>query len=189
MIRSLIFRITLLLTAGLVLVFGIAFSAGVRAVGLYSPDLQVIPFGYQYQHRPLTGIVYEFYRGHGLAKITVLFRGKRHGPEIHWYDNGQRWIERHYRDGLETGIHRAWYPDGSVKFLKSFSNEGVPHGEFYAWHSNGRLAEYTRFVNGQEIATKSWTGGGKPFYNYIWRNGKRVGLQGDTYCEPRKVVN
>jgi hypothetical protein len=189
LIRGSVFRAISVLFIFVIVFAGSAFLSGVRVVGLYSPDLQVIPFGYQYQGHPLTGFVYELYPGYRLAKLTVLFRGKRQGPEIHWYENGQRWIERHYRNGLEVGIHRAWYPDGEVKFLKTFSDQGLPHGEFYAWHNNGKLAEYVRFDQGKEVATKSWTGGGKPFYNYILRDGHRVGLQGDTFCEPRKVAN
>lgn len=170
------------------------FLAAILVVAIYSPirfvsendrALALAPFGYTYQAKPFTGIVYNISRQWRPLRLTFVSDGKLNGADIHWYDNGQRSIERHYAAGMESGEHKAWFQDGAVKFFKTFV-AGVPHGEFYEWHSNGQLAQYVLFDHGKELAAKSWTAGGKPFYNYVWDENFRIGLQGDRFCSPRK---
>lgn len=156
------------------------------AVPQASPELEVTPLGYRYRGRPFTGLTYVLYPSRLPAKLAFFRSGKRQGPEIHWYRNGQRWMERHYDEGLEVGTHKVWYPDGAVKSLKQFS-QGMPHGDFLDWHSNGVPALFIHYEKGTEVTAKSWTAGGKPFYNYLWREGRRVGLEGDAFCSPGTI--
>ncbi len=156
-----------------------------RFVRINSPKLALAPFGYTYNGHASTGLVYDLSEEFRLSQITSILRGKKHGLEIFWHDNGLRSVEGHFDQGLESGSHKAWYPDGSVKSFKSF-RDGVAHGEFFDWHTNGQLSQYVLFDQGREVAAKSWTPNGKPFYNYVWQNKTPVGLQGDTYCSPRK---
>ncbi len=181
------FFLFLIITSSITITAAI-WSLNVQVAEWNSPDLRRIPLGYEYKSKPLTGLVYEFYPGKKLAKLGFLYKGKRQGPEIYWYNNGQRWVERHYQAGLDEGIHKVWYADGKVKSLKHFI-KGVPHGEFYEWHDNGNIAQFIEYDHGKEIVAKSWTGGGKPFYNYVWRDGTRIGLEGDTYCSPKRLNN
>ena len=161
------------------------FFAPVRLVKEGAKGLTLAAFGYSFGEKQFSGVVYDTHQDSQLARITFLLHGKRHGPELQWYANGQRFIERYYRQGLEVGTHKAWYEDGSVKFLKNF-HAGLPHGEFYDWHPNGQLAQFVVFENGKEVAAKSWTAGGKPFYNYVWHGEQTIGLRGDTFCSPLK---
>jgi len=154
----------------------------VRCVNLNSKKLSVIPYGFQYDQEPFTGIVYSW-EGDHLASLVFVLNGLRHGPDIQWYANGQRFIERHYDFGVESGQHKAWYENGNVRSLKSFEN-GMAHGEFFEWHSNGQASQFIVYDHGKEVAAKSWTAGGKPFYNYVWLNGSRIGLEGDRFCLP-----
>lgn len=169
------------------LIFGLGMAyAKSFCVPQSSPELQVTPEGYTYRGKPFGGIIYILRDNFWPTKIALFYQGKRHGAEIHWYPNGQRWIERQYEEGREKGTHMAWYPDGSVKYIKHF-HQGKPHGDFMDWHSNGTLSQFVRYEHGREIAAKSWTAGGKPFYNYTWRNGERVGIEGDSFCSPRSI--
>jgi len=157
-----------------------------RVVNERSPYLRLAPFGFSYQGAPLTGMIYGFHDAWRVSRFTMLKQGKLHGVDQQWYLNSQQSIERHYEDGLEVGVHKAWYEDGKVRFLKNFV-KGVAHGEFYEWHENGQLAQFVIYDFGREVAAKSWTAGGKPFYNYVWDKQKPIGLRGDTYCSPRKI--
>lgn len=166
--------------------FGAAYLywAPVRFVEDGSSSLKLAPDGYTYQGKIFSGFIYKL-KGFQLMRLAFVEHGQRHGPDIQWYGNGQRFIERHYSHGLESGIHRAWFQDGRPMYLKSFET-GKPQGEFYEWHANGQLAQFILFSEGKEIAAKSWTAGGKPFYNYVWSGEKPLGMQGDRFCTPTK---
>lgn len=157
----------------------------VHFVPAESSQLSTTAFGYDYRGQPLSGVVYQGHLWKDLSRITVLWEGKRYGPEILWYGNGQRFVERHFNAGLEVGRHLEWFPDGRVRSLKSFEN-GLPSGEFFEWHPNGQLAQYIKYDNGREIVAKTWTSGGKPFYNYVWKDNRKIGLEGDRFCSPQK---
>lgn len=146
--------------------------------------LSLTALGFNYQGQGFTGIVFDTFGGFQLSKLIVIVRGERHGPDLQWFSSGQRFVERHYRNGMESGIHKAWFENGAVRFFKTFK-DGVPDGEFFEWHANGQLAQYVLYRNGQEIAAKSWTAGGKPFYNYVYHEARPIGLQGDTFCAPK----
>jgi hypothetical protein len=156
-----------------------------RIVNQNSPNLALAAFGYSYQGAPLTGLVLDFVSWHQLRKFVFVFEGTLHGPEITWYDNGQRWTERHYYFGQEHGVQKAWYPNGQAESLKNFDH-GVAEGDFFGWYQNGILSQYVKYENGREIVAKTWTGGGKPFYNYVWNGNNRIGLQGDRFCSQPK---
>ncbi len=157
----------------------------IRIVNEDSIQLKMSAFGYTYNRKPFTGFVYKINQNFQPKKITFLLNGNRHGPEILWYQSGHKFIERHFKNGLESNSHKAWYENGQIKFFKTFQN-GLAEGEFFQWHTNGQLAEWILFKNGIEKAAKSWTFNGKPFYNYIWSDNQRVGLLGDQFCSPRK---
>jgi len=156
-----------------------------RLISRSSSDLKLSPGGFTYKNGPFTGIVYETTSWIKVKSISFLWKGLLHGPEIHWHKDGQRWIERQYYKGKEHGIQKSWYPNGKVMSIKQFDH-GIAEGDFFDWHPNGQLEQFIRYNNGIEVAAKSWTSKGKPFYNYTWRNGERIGLQGDRFCSIKR---
>lgn len=164
------------------LLSAIVWFTNIRVVDVDSKSLSVVPNGFHFLQEPFSGAVYSW-QGNHLSSLVFVVNGLRHGPDLQWYANGQRFIERHYEFGNESGLHKAWYEDGQVRSLKSFKN-GLAHGEFFEWHSNGQPSQLIVYENGKEVAAKSWTAGGKPFYNYVWYNGSRIGLEGDRFCLP-----
>ena len=156
----------------------------VRLIAADSQELALAHLGFRYNQEPFTGAVYSFANKKLLALVFV-WKGLRHGPDIQWYENGKRFVERHYRYGIEFGVHKSWHEDGSAKSLRSFE-AGAPHGEYFEWHKNGHPSQLIVFNHGKEVVAKSWTSGGKPFYNYVWRDGSRIGLEGDRFCSPLK---
>lgn len=156
-----------------------------KVVSLSSSRISMSAFGYLYDQKPFSGLIYQKRAGFGLSRLLSIKEGLRHGFDYQWYDNGQMFIERHYVGGFEDGEHKAWYEDGSVRSYKVFKN-GLANGDFFEWHSNGKLAQYIRYKDGTELAAKSWTSGGKPFYNYVWKQEETVGIRGDRFCSPPK---
>ena len=76
-----------------------------------------------------------------------------------------------------------WYEDGSVKSLRTYI-DGVIDGEMWTWHPNGNLADFNLYDHGKEITHKSWVFDGTPFYNYVYQDGKKVGMLGGEFCRP-----
>jgi antitoxin component YwqK of YwqJK toxin-antitoxin module len=152
---------------------------------LNSKDLSVKAFGFDFKKKPFTGLIYNVNEQKNIDKIIFILNGLRHGSEIHWYENGQRWVERNYKLGLEEGLQKTWYPDGTPFSFKSFK-DGQPNGEFFEWFKDGKISSFVKYVNGTEVVAKTWTGSGKPFYNYTWKNKERIGLLGDRYCTKLK---
>ncbi len=50
--------------------------------------------------------------------------GRRHGLEITWYENGRKWTETPYRDGVPDGLSVRWDPEGKI-LGKTYWNRGV----------------------------------------------------------------
>jgi len=47
--------------------------------------------------------------------------GKRHGPYLSWFDNGQVEMSGSYNEGNKDGIWNYWLKDGSIKEQKVYS--------------------------------------------------------------------
>lgn len=156
----------------------------VRVIDWNSARSKRVPFGVTYEGRPFSGITYQWTKGR-LTKLAFHLHGKRHGGEWQWNIDGQILIERHYHWGQEDGEQLSWYPDGKPRTFKYFS-KGKLEGEAYEWHSTGSLAQVVSYRNGEEWGAKSFTAGGKPFYNYVWHDEKRIGLSGDRFCSVRR---
>tara|TARA_R110000868_G_scaffold411493_3_gene704708 strand:+ start:77379 stop:77801 length:423 start_codon:yes stop_codon:yes gene_type:complete len=50
-------------------------------------------------------------------------QGERHGPFWMWYSNGQMMQALHFKNGLEHGKQKAWFPNGNI-MMKGVSIEG-----------------------------------------------------------------
>lgn len=177
-----------LLLLACVLLAVLAWTENIQVISLSSKDLKVVPKGFLYKNKVFSGLIYDFHSTGMLSALGFAIRGQKHGPEIQWYPSGQRFIQRNFYLGEPAGTHYSWYENGAAQSVKEFSN-GVPNGEFFDWHHNGQLSQFIKYQQGQEISAKSWTSRGKPFYNYVWSNGQRKGLEGDSFCSPTKLTN
>ncbi|MNK01137.1 putative antitoxin YwqK [compost metagenome] len=147
-----------------------------------TPGLRDMADNATFEGHPFTGLIYQFHENSRIYKIKFFFAGLQSFTEHRWYDNGVKWEEIEFKSGKLHGNHRIWYPDGRVKFLKSF-HENLPHGEFWGWHPNGVVSDFQYFEQGQEIAYKSFVSDGKPYYNYVYKDNDRVGMQGGRFCK------
>lgn len=140
--------------------------------------------GYQtlYQGQPFSGVLFDFYENHQVRLVTFFWKGLREGIAYDWYDNGVMLRSQAYLHGQQHGITRMWYPNGQSKYWGQFDHD-LPDGEIWGWHPNGRVSDYNLFRQGKEITHKSWISDGKPYYNYVYQDGKKLGIRGGEFCK------
>lgn len=146
-----------------------------------------IPWETTYNNKPFTGITYKFHPDSwDIYKLQFFWRGKQELTEHRWFKNGVKWQEFEFKNGLRDGVYKSWYKTGKVQTYKTYVKDQV-HGEIWGWHPNGEVSDYHVFAHGEQIVYKSFISDGKPYFNYVYRNGKRVGMQGGDYCKVKKV--
>lgn len=165
----------------------VAVSVSMFTVSETHKDLATVPFGYAFKDRRFNGLVYALHPSGWPSRIQTVVDGKLHGWEIQWYASGIRLVERRYRQGFEHGEQKTWHPDGSPMSWSRYEN-GIRVGESWGWHADGSTSAFSMHQNGVEIAVKSFSHRQKPFNNYIWADGQRVGLRGDRKCDRRIFV-
>ncbi len=149
--------------------------------------LEQTGYGYSQKGKPFSGILLDTYENGRPKHFQMLWQGKFFATEYIWYPDGQRMAERPHKDGLPHGDWKMWYPDGSVKSLRHYK-EGQITGEMWGWHSNGQVSDFNLYENGQEISHKSWIADGTPYYNYVYYQGKKVGMKGGEFCKPLQKI-
>jgi antitoxin component YwqK of YwqJK toxin-antitoxin module len=45
-----------------------------------------------------------------------------HGPATWWYENGQKMLEKNYKDGKLDGLLIMWHENGTEKDRKSYKD-------------------------------------------------------------------
>lgn len=66
----------------------------------------------------------EYYEG-GQLKIEGNYNGneQRHGRWVSYYDNGQKWSESSYKNGVKNGHSITFYPNGNVRYVGEYRND------------------------------------------------------------------
>jgi len=62
--------------------------------------------------------------------------GKRNGPSVRWFPEGQKMYERHYHEGQWHGLVTRWWPNGQKMYVRAYTN-GQRHGQDVTWRSDG----------------------------------------------------
>ncbi|HYX33873.1 MAG TPA: hypothetical protein VE954_12225 [Oligoflexus sp.] len=151
------------------------------------PDLTSVNLQRQWKGQPWTGLVVSFHDNFRPALLSTYLQGQRHGVELSWYHNGHREREQHYRHGRYHGLAQTWYENSRIKTWRSY-HEGLAHGEQWTWGPEGQVLEYNLYQMDQEITHKTWTFDGKPFHNYVYQNGEKVGIMGEPFCKRKKQL-
>lgn len=136
-----------------------------------------------YKRAPFSGILTSFNEVNKTNDISEYLNGKKEGEELKKYLNNTIAEQRYYKKGLKTGIHKAWWEDGSQKFLYHFNNKGEYDGNVKIWYANGQLYKDFNYKKGKESGSqKMWQGDGKLRANFVTKNGERFGLIGLKKC-------
>lgn len=154
-----------------------------RIVNLNHSKVAVAPFGFSYDNRPFSGLVYR-QDSHGqLTRLAFVLRGHLHLWEAQWYNSGQIRELSSYSYGLEHGPQKIWFPNGSPK-AHSVYNQGKRIGESWGWYENGEVKNFALHNEGEEVIIRSFTSTDKPFHNYVHTIDGLIGLRGDRKCDP-----
>ncbi|MEU8292163.1 hypothetical protein [Streptomyces pseudogriseolus] len=76
----------------------------------------------------------------------LLYRGEPFTGEVTEHLQGKLVSLDVYRDGIQDGLSREWYKDGTPR-SEGTVRDGLPRGEFREWHANGVLASRKVFDN------------------------------------------
>ncbi|WP_141731018.1 toxin-antitoxin system YwqK family antitoxin [Oligoflexus tunisiensis] len=151
------------------------------------PDLTAVGLERHWQGKPWTGVVIGFHDNLQPALLATYRHGQQHGWLITWYPNGQREREQGFRQGLYHGVSQSWHETGRIRTWRFYVN-GLADGEQWAWGPEGQVLEYNLYRLDQELAHKTWTFDGKPFHNYVYQNGEKVGIMGEPFCKRKKQL-
>lgn len=159
-----------------------AVSLFLRPISFLDPALEARGIEYVYRGSTFTGFLFERFPSGALHRLTYVWQGKRIYKEIHWYANGQRWAERDYRRGIPHGEFKQWYENGRPKSI-AYYKDGLAEGEMWVWDKHGGVNEFRLSKAGEEVAYKAFTFDQKTYYNYVYRDGERVGVQAGEFCK------
>ena len=94
------------------------------------------------------------------------------GEWICWYENGQMYSKRTYKDGKPEGVWSYWYSHGQMALTGVYKNgererewiswydngqmksnitykDGILEGEYISWYNNGRIELYKTYKGGE----------------------------------------
>ena len=132
---------------------------------------------------PFNGVLQAYYNFEYIKSETIYVNGKKHGVDIHWYENGGKLSERFYSEGFKIGIHKSWWPSGDLKFEYHFNEKGQFHGMVKEWYESGMAFRDFNYKRGKEDGKqRMWKPDGSIKANYEVLNGERFGLIGLKKC-------
>ena len=83
------------------------------------------------------------------------------GKSLKWHENGQKKVERNFKDGKFDGPSNAWYENGQKKW-EANNKDGEADGLVLEWHENGEKFIETNYKDGGIIYRKYWNNKGEP---------------------------
>jgi len=96
------------------------------------------------------------------------------GRLVKKYENGQKTVEEHYKDGKLDGLYTYWYKNGQKMFEVVFKNE-MYEGLFTYWYKNGQKKEEGKYKNGmKEGVWTEWYENGQKEWEGNYKNGRLV---------------
>ncbi len=99
------------------------------------------------------------------------------GPYRKWYENGQKWLECTYKNGVKHGLCQIWYESGQ-KYMEYTYQNGFKHGDYQWWYDNGQIANKYTYQNGiLHGLYLFWYENGQKWTEFTYKNGEKYGDQ------------
>lgn len=100
---------------------------------------------------------------------------KQDGRVVIRYENGQKEMVAHYRDGKKHGRFKYWFDTGQKKQKSCYKNDKL-EGKYTTWYKNGNLNEKKKYDNGKLDGWYIlWTSSGKLLDKCHYVDDKRDG--------------
>lgn len=137
-----------------------------------------------FDNKKYDGALYQLYKNKNDTESVVYFsNGIMNGVSKKWYSNKQLMELRYYSNGEKNGPQISFFDNGNKKFEFIAQNDKY-EGILKEWNREGQLVHLATFRNGQEEGPqKMWYDNGKIRANYVMLNGKRYGLLGTKNCK------
>lgn len=116
-----------------------------------------------------------------VVRYTHYRDGQPHGREEETFADGRVVARREFSRGRKVGVHEGWYPSGHRRFHYEYTDDQYD-GESWEWYDSGALSLYALFEAGRLVGKKQWRADGTIFQNYVFPQGKAVGLPGAKLC-------
>ena len=116
---------------------------------------------------PFTG-VWARYHDNGQLDYYWYFKdgrpGSQDGIRTQWYENGQKKLERIFKEGKLQGIMTYWYDNGQKKQESNWKDNKL-QGPMHGWWINGQKKRESHWNIGKEVSRKEWDENGKEISN------------------------
>lgn len=86
-------------------------------------------------------------------------QGMLHGVYHTWYQTGRLEVRCYYRCNYKHGPFVHYYPNGK-KFIESHYRRNSLHGRYKEWNEAGQLIKYYVYVEGKEVRGAEWDNDG-----------------------------
>ncbi len=111
------------------------------------------------------------------------YNGKQEGIQKKWYPNKQLFEVRYYKEGWKHGPQVSFFENGQKRF-EFVAVHDAYEGEMKEWNYYGQLIHLGTYTAGQENGKQQlWYDDGRVRANYVIKNGKRYGLLGTKNCK------
>jgi antitoxin component YwqK of YwqJK toxin-antitoxin module len=97
------------------------------------------------QHYPNKNIM-----AHGFLK-----ENKKEGLWVYYYENGNKFREIHYENGIENGKWLMWYENKNL-YIEDYKQNGKSNGKWNEYYENGVLKEVGMYTNDHYTPLDFW---------------------------------
>ncbi|MFY9241746.1 MAG: hypothetical protein WAO74_01820 [Polaribacter sp.] len=138
---------------------------------------------YYYNNKLFSGIIYKVQKGYNVKTYSSVLEGKLHGIYQSFFESGNPFEVRLYRNNLAIGKHYGyWEESGNLKFEYNYFDE-KKEGIQKNWYKNGQpFKEYNYKNDNLDGMQKSWRLNGSLYRNFEVKNGRKYGLQKTKQC-------
>jgi len=114
--------------------------------------------------------------------------GKREGPWIRYWDDGQLRWKLIYKDGRGNGLYSRYWENGQLSTKGSFK-DGLRDGLWVRYYDNGQLKEKGSFRKGKRDGhwVVYWENG-QLWFKGIYKDGEKVGGDWIEYAMDGSVL-
>lgn len=136
-------------------VFTKAFSGATKLSDLFKRSDNGLEFYSDSNGLPFNGWVKRTYDD---GKVGFLFQcknGKQDGLHTAWYPNGQKMVERTWRNGLRDGPYKTWTEAGNLE-SRGYHLNNLVHGQVEEFYPNGLVKSKSQYIEGKVDTFVGW---------------------------------
>jgi len=116
------------------------------------------------------------------AEIRSYRDGLENGAWKQFYPSNKLKELRYFENGRKVGIYLGWWENGNRKLVYHFKDDEY-EGDCSEWNEDGLLVKVMHYKRGHEEGRQQlWYDNGKVRANYMIINGRRYGLLGTKNC-------